>query len=50
MRFILSIRGSDIHWSDFKQLIESNSNSENILKACYIKSSRRRGLGFSRKS
>lgn len=49
MRFTLSINNPDIEWKDFKALISSNANSEEILKACYTKSKRRNGLRFSKK-
>jgi hypothetical protein len=49
MRFKLVIENPDIEWKDFKELITSNNDSKEILKACYKKSKRGKGLGFSKK-
>jgi hypothetical protein len=50
MRFKLVIENPNIEWKDFKELIASTNDSKEILKACYNKSKRCKGLGFSKKS
>lgn len=48
MRFKLTIENPNLEWKDLKDMITGNTESKEILKACYKKSKRRKGLGFSK--
>jgi len=50
MRVKLIIENPNITWDEFRSLISCNTETIEILKACYRKSKRTKGLGFSKNS